>query len=196
MRNVFFRRTAVLRTFGLAGLLLALFSGRAAQAQAVLSPDYREPVVSVRLGGYFPLNSRIIRSVGKGAVEGGVDITLFHQPYVNRSILSVDYLNRSSGSSNLRIVPITVGEMLYLNGGDNSSTRPYAGIGAGAYLVQQSIQDDTGNQLSNNSTAYGAYVALGSDFGNTFFLEGRYHFITTVGGASPSGLQVDAGLRF
>jgi hypothetical protein len=192
MRILSFRSAAVL--LGLAAL--GLPAAHRAQAQAVLSPDYHEPVVSVRLGGYFPLNTRIIRSVGKGAVEGGVDITLFHQPYVNRSILSVDYLNRSNGSSNLQIVPITVGEMLYLNSGGDSSSRPYAGIGAGAYLVQQNIQDSTGNQVSNNSTAYGAYVALGSDFGNTFFLEGRYHFITTVGGSSPSGLQLDAGLRF
>ena len=187
-----------IKLFATLGLTLVaaalLLAGRPAQAQAIAPINYHEPIVAVRGGVYFPINGRIASQVGRTLITGGVDITAAHQTYVSRTVVSVDYLDRTKNGHKLRMIPITVGQFTYLPG--SNDFRPYYGFGIGIYLINQDIVSSDGVDQSKNDTGYGAYLGLGSDIGQNFFVEGRYHFVTPVNSTSASGPELNVGVRF
>ncbi len=156
------------------------------------------PIAAVRGGAYFPFNSRIKNTVGKTWYGGGLDYTYGQKAGLSRSILSLDYIERSGGGGTVRLIPVTIGQFT-VQGGSNSqgsSVKPYFGVGVGAYFVHQTIPNDVGIIETNNVTTIGGYVAAGLDLPSNLLLEARYHILPKVGSANSSGLQLMGGFRF
>ncbi len=188
-----------LRTLTLTGtaaaLALALLGAvRPAHAQTVLPADKPAPIGAIRGGVYFPFNSAAKNEIGKTLYGGGLDYTVQQQRGVSRTNLSLDYIERSSGGNNLRIIPLTVSEFSEQQG--SSGVRPYLGFGAGVYFVHVKVPDNFDVEQTKNATALGGFVAAGLDLPDNFLVEARYHIIQSEGGINPSGLQVMAGIRF
>ena len=191
MRKATFSTLAALTA--LAGASALLGAARPAGAQGL--PDTKKPaIVTIRGGAYFPFNSRAKQVIGKTWYGGGLDYTFQQTPGVSRTNLSLDYIERNSGGSDIRIIPLTVSEFSQQN--PEGTIRPYFGVGGGVYFIHQNAPNDIGFQQNNNSTTLGGFVAAGLDLGSNFLVEGRYHIISKVGSINSSGLQVMAGVRF
>jgi hypothetical protein len=152
------------------------------------------PDFSARLGAYFPMNSRLKQNVGNTAFAGGVDYVLSRTGASDESTVSVDYIDRTSGGNQLRMVPVTFGGLHYMD--VKAEQRTYVGYGVGAYFVNVSIPNSVGFQETNHTTLYGGYINAGIEFPENVFLDARYHFTQAVGSTNPSGLEVTAGVRF
>lgn len=188
-------RTATLSAVAVSGALVLLGAVRPVAAQTISLPDNSNtPVAVVRADLYFPFNSLIKNDVGKTFYGGGLDYIIQRQQSEGKTELSVDYIERSSGGNDARIIPVTIGEFTF--GNPSGNTRPYFGIGAGAYFIHQKGPDNTGLEQSQDKTAVGGYFAAGLNLPDNFILEARYHLIQKVGIYNSSGLQVSAGFRF
>ena len=177
-------------------LALALLS---TSAQAQTPPDTKSPpIAAVRVGAYFPFNSYTKNIVGKTWAGGGLDYVIQQKPGLSRTILSVDYIERSSGGSDIRLIPVTIGEFTLQGAGEGQSNnvRPYFGIGTGAYFVHENVPGNINGNAKSDTTTIGGYLAAGLDISSNFLVEARYHILPKIGGISNSGLQVTAGVRF
>ncbi len=175
----------------------------APSAQAQTPPDTKSPTVAaVRLGAYFPFNSSTKRIVGKTWAGGGLDYNIQQKPGLSRTVLSVDYIERSSGGSTIRLIPVTIGQFTLQGAGEGQSNnvRPYLGIGVGAYFVHQRVPSvlptSQATTQSNDTTTIGGYLGAGLDISSNFLVEARYHILPKIGGINSSGLQITAGVRF
>ena len=176
-----------------AALVPLTFGVRPAAAQT--PSDTKPPsILTVRGGAYFPSNTRVKNTTGTTWYGGGLDYHFQQKPGISRTVLSVDYIQRSSGGNQIRIIPVTVGQFT-ISGSPEAKYHPYYGVGAGAYFVHQTIPNDVGIVETNNVTAFGGYVAAGIEFKDNLLLEARYHILNKVGSATSSGLQVMAGFR-
>jgi outer membrane protein W len=194
MRIVSRLRSAALSGAAAAAALALIGMARPAQAQTVL-PDAKSPTIgAIRGGVYFPFNSTVKTNVGKTFYGGGIDYTFQQKANISRTNLSVDYIERSSGGNDIRIIPVTFSEFALQSG--QSGIRPYYGIGVGAYFIRQNIPDSIGNRENTNATALGGFLAAGLDLPDNLLIEARYHIIQKEGSANASGLQVTAGIRF
>lgn len=183
------------------GILALAFAATSAQAQT--PPDTKSPpVFAVRAGAYFPFNSTTKREVGKTWAGGGLDYSVQQKPGASRTILSVDYIERSSGGSTIRLIPVTFGQFTLqgANEGQHNNVRPYLGIGVGAYFVHQTVPSTLPTaQVTaqhNDTTTIGGYLGAGLDISTNFLVEARYHILPKIGGINSSGLQITAGVRF
>ncbi len=182
---------------GTAAVLAALMltAARPAAAQTTVSSNTTVPIADVRLGIYAPSDGLVKDQIGTLFAGGGLDYYIVHSNPNGRAIVSLDYIEGKQHGQDLRIFPLTVGYIEYADPIDG--VRPYGGFGAGAYFVHSQLNNNgTNDQETKNNTAFGGYIAGGLDFGSNFFLEARYHFISQLGLAKPSGLQVDLGVRF
>ncbi len=187
-------RPAAFAALACAAALLAC-GGRPASAQAEPPLTKAPPVATVRGGIYLPFNARVKNAIGNTWYGGGIDYAFQQKPTVSRTVLSVDYIERSTSNYNIRIFPVTIGEFS-LSGGAQNGVRPYFGVGAGVYFIRQTIPNDVGFSESNSTTALGGYLAAGLDLPANLMIEGRYHILEKVGSANSSGLQLMAGFRF
>ncbi len=183
--------------FALPGVLVLAFAAASAQAQT--PSDTKSPsIAAVRLGAYFPFNRTTKNDVGKTWAGGGLDYNIQQKPGMARTVLSVDYIERSSGGNTIRLIPVTIGEFTLQGAGEGQSNnvRPYFGIGTGAYFVHQKLPATDGSTQKNDTTTLGGYLAAGLDISSNFLVEARYHILPKIGGINSSGLQVTAGVRF
>lgn len=192
MRILSFRKLAAASAAVGVGVLALLSVARPATAQ-ILPDTPKPPVLTVRGGVYFPFNARAKNSIGKTWYGGGLDYAFQQTAGVSRTCVGLDYIERSSGSNTVRIIPLTVSQ--FSEQGSANGIRPYFGVGAGAYFVHQDIPNDIGVRENTNATALGGFVAAGLDLPGNFLVEARYHYITKVGSSNNSGLQVMAGVR-
>ena len=195
MRTFSLSRVIKTGTIGLALVGMGLMAGHSAFAQNADVSSAPQKSGDIRAGVLFPLNSTINNNVGKTVPLGGVDFVLKHDGADQNTIISGEYQQRDSHGYQLRIIPITIGQVAY-SGQSTSGFRPYFGYGVGAYLVQSTLPDSNGFSVSNNSTAFGGYLGLGLDITNEIFVDARYQAVTKVGPATPSGIEVSAGFRF
>ena len=152
------------------------------------------PSLSVRLGAYFPQNERIKKNVGNTQFVAGVDYVLSRNGSSDLSIVSVDYMDRTSGANQLRMIPLTFGGMHYMD--VKAETRTYIGYGVGAYFTNVSVPNSVGFQETNHTTLYGGYINAGIEMQGNVFFDARYHITQAVGSTNPGGLEVTAGARF
>ncbi len=159
---------------------------------------------SVRLGVYIPTSSQTQNQFGRTYFNAGLDYYFQHTGVTERSLVSVDYFERSSGSDKLQVVPVTVGQQ-YVSGSRGDGVRPYFGFGAGVYFIHVQNPNDgnlTGgpNNGSNNDSAsgetFGGYGSVGLDLSTNLFLDARYHLVSSYRSVSPSGFELTAGFRF
>ncbi len=183
--------------FALPGLLALALASPSAQAQTPADTK-SPPVAAVRLGAYFPFNRTAKNFVGKTWAGGGLDYAFQQKPGLSRTLLSVDYIERSSGGSTIRLIPVTIGQFQLQGAGEgqNNNVRPYLGIGVGAYFVHQNLPQTDGTMHSNDTTTIGGYLGAGLDISSNFLVEARYHILPKVGGVNSTGLQLTAGVRF
>ncbi len=187
--------------FAVPGILALAFAAPSAQAQT--PPDTKSPTVfAVRGGAYFPFNRTTKNEVGKTWAGGGLDYVIQQKPGLSRTLLSVDYIERSSGGSTIRLIPVTIGEFTLQGAGEGqtNNVRPYLGIGVGAYFVHQKVPSvlPTAQAFTqnNDTTTIGGYLGAGLDISSNFLVEARYHILPKIGGINSSGLQITAGVRF
>jgi hypothetical protein len=173
------------------GLLLAVAHPASAQQDA--SSNTR-PDITIRLGGYFTSNSTVSHTVGSSYLCGGIDYDIKSEVGTTRTILSADYISRSSGSNHLRIFPITVGQLIM--GTTNNGITPYYGVGMGGYFVNQDIASATTGNGSQDYVAFGGYAAVGFEYNRYLLVDARYHLVTPSHGINVDGLELTAGLRF
>ncbi len=185
----------------LPGILALAFAASSAQAQT--PPDTKSPTIfAVRGGAYFPFNRTTKNAVGKTWGGGGLDYAFQQKPGLSRTVLSVDYIERSSGGNTIRLIPVTIGQFTLQGAGQgqNNNVRPYLGIGVGAYFVHQTVPAALPTAQvttqSNNTTTIGGYLGAGLDISSNFLVEARYHILPKIGGINSSGLQITAGVRF
>jgi len=152
------------------------------------------PKFSIRAGGYFPANSTIPKNVGSALFAGGVDWVISRQGASTNSFISADFVDRSSSSNQLRMVPVTYGTLHYSNVA--ATTRTYAGWGVGVYFTSLNVPNRIGIQESHNDTLFGGYLNLGVEMQDNIFVDARYHITTTSGPANPGGLEATVGVRF
>ncbi len=194
-----FSRPGVFATLAAAAVsAFVLGAGPAAMAQGNninSGVTYKSlPKGSVRLGGYFPLNSRIRKNVGNTEFAGGVDWIISRQGASTNTYLSADYIDRSDGPNQLRLIPVTWGYLHYKDVA--AATRTYSGFGLGVYFVNQDIPDSVGFRERNHTLAYGGYLNAGVEFQDNVFVDLRLHLTTSIGSANPGGAEVTAGARF
>ena len=177
----------------LASLGCLLAAGRPAAAQAGPGPE-QAPLFTARVGGYFLSNSTIGHAIGSSFLCAGLDYAIQHEQQ-SRTIVSVDYIDRSSDSNTLRVFPVTIGQIL-LQGGD-SDVQPYYGAGAGGYFMHQDFnRTDQANRTSHDNVVFGGYLEAGVEYHKYLALDARYHLVTSSNGINPSGLEVTLGFRF
>lgn len=171
-----------------------LGAARPATAQSAPYVGDHAPVAIVRAGAFLPFNSQMKDNVGKIFYGGGLDYIIHREPTVSRTEVSVDYIERSSGGNDARIIPLTIGQ--FMLHGSSGEVTPYLGFGAGAYFIHQSGLDASGARENDNKTAIGGYIAAGLDLPDNLIVEARYHIIQKVGLYNSSGLQLMAGIKF
>ena len=178
-----------------ASLALALSAAQPATAQTVVTTTKTDPVGAIRLGVLFPFDTKVTSQVGRTFFPvGGLDYAIQHKTGVNRTIISLDYIERNSKGKTLRVYPLTIGQQVYID--EINGVHPYGGYGIGAYFVHTNVLGDNNIPESHNATTFGGYLLGGLDFQNNIFLEGRYQYVQSVGSIKPDGLQLDAGYRF
>lgn len=193
MRTLSRLRTLTMTSAAAVAAVGLLGSARTAHAQTVLPVSNNTPIGAVRGGVYFPFNSTAKDEIGKTLYGGGLDYFV-QRSGPSRTNISLDYIERSSGGNDLRIIPLTVSEFNEQLG--SNGVHPYAGFGVGAYFVHVKAPDNFDNEMTRNATALGGFVAAGLDLPSNLLIEARYHIIEKEGGINPSGLQVMAGFRF
>jgi outer membrane protein W len=188
-------RTVALSAAAASGVLTLLAAARPAAAQTELpTASDNQPIAALRGGVYFPFNSNLKNNGGKTLYSGGLDYVIQHKVGQNRTELSVDYIERSSGGHDIRIIPVTIGSFTLQSG--QNGVRPYVGVGVGAYFVHQNLPDDSGVNQNSNKVAIGGYIGAGLDLPSNFLVEARYHILQRVGTYNSDGLEVMAGIRF
>src|ERR1700722_1551789 len=97
-------------TIAITAVLLAV----PVKVQTTVLPTARPlPQADVRLGAYFPLNSAIKSAVSEALPAAGVDYFLNHEGTNTFNMISVDVIDRSSGQSQLQLIPVTYGMIHY-----------------------------------------------------------------------------------
>lgn len=191
-------RTPLTRAaFVVSGILALGLAAPSAHAQTPADTK-SPPIAAIRLGAYFPFNRTAKNFVGKTWAGGGLDYVIQQKPGMSRTLLSVDYIERSGNGSTIRLIPVTIGQFMLQSAGEgqNSNVRPYLGIGVGAYFVHQNLPTVNGTMQSNDTTTIGGYLSAGLDISSNFLVEARYHILPKIGGVNSTGLQLTAGVRF
>jgi hypothetical protein len=170
-----------------AGALLAI--GRPASAQQVVSQT-QLPQFTLRAGGYFTSGSSIRHQVGSSFIAAGLDYDIHQAVGSSRTIISVDYIDRSNGGNSLRIFPVTVGELVLSN--SSNDVQSYYGIGVGGYFTHS----DFGTDNQHDNLLFGGYAGIGLIYNHVIDLDLRYHVITPKDGINPSGLEATVGIMF
>lgn len=190
--------TGILLAMGIGALAIAALP---AHAQGVtVNP---QTVGAIRLGVYLPSSSHVTSPVGKYFPVGGLDYT-FQQSDGNRAQVSLDYTERSSSGSDVRVIPLTVSDLFY-SGPRAGGVREYWGVGTGVYFVHVHVPNPISSagigapsQQTVNGTdeVFGGFLAAGIELPQNVFLDARYHIDGEVDHVSTSGLEVTAGYRF
>ena len=166
-------------------------SASAESGPTAIVPNYS---TAIRLGAFFPFDSDVRHSAGPSFISGGIDYSFKNVPGLERTVLSVDYMKRTSGNLFLEVVPVTIGQFNY--SGTRGTARPYVGFGLGPYFVRQHIIDANQVETANNGLAFGGYFAVGFDVNDRYILDARYHYVSHIGPVSAQGFQFSAGIRF
>ncbi len=154
-----------------------------------------EKVGAIRLGVYYPANSGVRSDFSSTIASAGLDYNLSESIGTSRSVLGVDYMERSSGANKLQIIPVTISEQYYREVGGTGWV-PYGEAGLGAYFVKAQDPNNASLVSTHAKTALGAFIGGGFDITDTFFLDLRYHLIPSIKGEDPSGYELTAGIRF
>jgi hypothetical protein len=174
---------------GLAALALLATTGTAAKAQ--YSPDVIRPnQFDIRVGTYIPSEEDGRDLGGTYMWSFALDYRIQRLPQYNSySIVTVQYIERN----NLRIIPLTIGQVWQTLGNPQFVGRRYFyGIGGGLYQVRASGPEVSGT----NKILPGGYLNAGVDITEQFFFEGRYHYMARYDTKFIGGLELSAGYRF
>ena len=172
-----------------AGVLFSAICPTASRADS-------QNVGDARVGVYYLGNTGIRNTFTSAIATAGLDYYLGEETHTSRSILGVDYIQRSSGSgTKLQIIPVTISQQYYHTIGGTDFT-PYGEAGIGAYFV--SLQEANSSNLTSTHslTSLGGFIGGGIDLSNNVFLDLRYHLIGNLEGQNPSGYELTAGFRF
>jgi opacity protein-like surface antigen len=179
--------------------LFALAAGMLASAIACSSVRADtigdQKVGAIRLGVYYSASSGVRNTFTSSIGSAGLDVNLGSTVGTSRSVLSVDYISRSSGSSKLQIIPLTISEQYYRNIGGTDWT-PYGEAGIGGYFIQDQDQNNSSLLTTHAKTSLGAFIGGGFDISESIFVDLRYHLIQNLHGDDPSGYELTAGYRF
>jgi len=159
---------------GLAGLGAAM-GPMAANAQSL-------PVIggpsSISAGIFAPTSDDAKHGGGKTQFDANFRYTL---PVPNpldvpaRTVLDLGVQTGARDGKHSTVVPITVGEVVGLSGkSPNAAGEGYAGVGVGAYIINQS-------GLST-ATRLGGFGELGYNINSSFFVDARYQFVQHANG--------------
>ena len=179
--------------FASLGCLLA--AGRPAAAQTTIPGPEANPLFTARVGGYFMNNTTVRHTINSSFLCAGLDYAVQHPANLTRTIVSVDYIDRSNGNNTLRVFPVTAGALL-LQPYDNG-IQPYYGAGAGGYFVHQDFNNNDNNgRTSHDNVELGGYVVAGIEYRRYLDLDVRYHLVTSANDINVSGLEITGGFRF
>lgn len=175
-----------------AGALLAL--AHPAAAQDATTPASSDNAITIRVGGYFTNDSTINHTVGSSFLCGGLDYDVKDQVGVTHTIVSADYISRSSGSNHLDIFPVTIGQMILSTA--HNDLQPYYGLGLGAYFINQNTNNGAANTSSQDYAVFGGYAAAGFIYDRYLVVDARYHLVSPSHGINVDGLELTAGVTF
>jgi hypothetical protein len=170
-------------------------AGRPAAAQTA-SDTTKPDRFAIRLGAYFPTNTKIKSQVDSTFPAGGVDFTLHQIGPNERTIASIDFMDRDNHGAKEELIPLTLGQQWYETDKAQRHSDLYFGFGLGAYFANVDVNDDQGFPHTNNQTLFGGYVNAGLDIYDGIFIDARFHMTNTEGPANPGGLELAAGYRF
>ena len=140
-------------------------------------------------------NTTVRHTVNSSFLCGGLDYAVQHPSNLTRTIVSVDYIDRTSGSNTLRVFPVTVGELILQP--EDGGVQPYYGAGLGGYFIHEDFNNnDNTNRTSHDNVVFGGYLVAGVEYRRYLDLDARYHFVTSSNGINVGGLEVTAGFRF
>lgn len=175
-------------------LLGSLAACRPAAAQGVSDSD-NTPNFTVRLGGYFATNTTVRHAVGSSFLCAGLDYAVQQSTAFQRTIVSLDYIDRSSGDNDVRVFPLTLGQLIFSS--TSNGIQPYYGAGVGVYFTHEDLNSSSGtSRNSHDDAVFGGYFAAGVEFQRVVDLEARYHLVTSSNDINVGGLEVTAGYRF
>jgi outer membrane protein W len=174
-----------------AGMLASAICSQASRADGTVD----QKVGDIRLGVYYLENGATRSSFTSTIGSIGLDYILGESVGTSRSVLGVDYIERSAGGSKIQIIPLTVSEQYYHTIGGTAFT-PYGEAGIGLYFVNLNDQNNAALASTHSETGAGAFIGGGIDISSGVFLDLRYHLIQNIQGDDPSGYQLTAGYRF
>ena len=166
-------------------VLVSLFVLAGAAKQACAQVPGAGLPSGIGISAYVPTSSEAVRT--GGALQSAAELR-YGLPSVpltpTRTVLSIGAEWGSRNGNHSLIVPLTVAEYVGLNGKSPSSNgTPYAGIGLGYYLMQQSGY--------GNRAEAGGFGTLGYNFPFGLFVEGKYQEVSRG-----NGFMLSLGLRF
>jgi hypothetical protein len=167
------------------GLVSGMVAPQVAQAQ-----DTGLIPVRVKIGAFLPQGDAK-NFAGSTNFIGEVDVSIPNLS-LGKVFVSAGYSQGSEGGNKFRMIPVTIGRYFAApNPLAGVTGNVYTGAGLGAYFVRVS------NPVASESkVAPGAFAVVGYQLPNKYFIEGKYHIATKVGGVRPSGLALMVGRSF
>ncbi|MHB8637780.1 MAG: hypothetical protein ACYC96_15050 [Fimbriimonadaceae bacterium] len=169
--------------------ILGASATSSAQSTTVSQP------IRAQIGGFFPTDSAVTRTLRKTALFGGVSYDFYTMggskgttPAYAGAYVDASY--NSGGGLHLTQVGVGVEARAYAS--TSSYGQFYYGAGLGAYFINANGAIGT----SSNNTRFGGKVFVGFDLTQGFFLEGGYTYIGSVSGVNPSGFEAAVGYKF
>lgn len=148
--------------------------------------------VRVKIGALLPTQSAARTYSGSVVPAAEVDVRI--PSFLGGSFVTLGFQERSRNGGRLRTIPLTISRTFSPpNPAGRITGNIYAGLGAGAYLLQG--RGETGTSVSR--TTLGGFAQIGYQTPSKFFIEAKYQITAQrVSGISPNGLMLFVGRSF
>jgi outer membrane protein W len=146
---------------------------------------------------FLPTNGTA-REYGQSAqLSAGLDYAFAKSASENPLLESVyvDYQGGSKNSGHVQTIGGGVAVRTYLTqpAGTKQSVAPYVGAGIGYYRI---LFKRTDTDRDATTSSIGGKLLAGVELPQNLFLEANYQFLPSKIGINPSGVGIDAGIRF
>ncbi len=146
----------------------------------------------VKVGALLPTQSAARTFAGSVVPTGEVDVRI--PSFLGGSFATVGFQERSRNGGRLRVIPLTISRTFSPpNPAGRVTGNIYAGLGAGAYLLNG--RGVSGTSVSR--TTLGGFAQIGYQTPSKFFIEAKYQITAQrAAGLSPNGLMFFVGRSF
>lgn len=177
------------------------------RASPVLAQSAAAPVAHpyrLLIGGFFPVDGSIKRSVGSAFYSFGGDYDLYSPGagglFTVGAYLDYDTKSRLQETANVSLTEYGGGAYARARlGPAGRPIRPYFGVAGGYYDVNvhaYSILTDENFHIDENFSRFGAKLLLGCEFGPGPFIEADYTLLGHIPATDPSGCHFRVGYQF